>query len=422
MKFVYFKYRAGRSIGLLSVLLLFILAGAASAQYSYQRTQITPALPLAQPSYSEPNYNLRLGPMDFSVSVGVSGEWNDNIDLAPSGQELEDFIIRPFANVDGIWRLSDLNTLRLSVGLSYNYYLDNSQYDSESVIITPNTALSLVFFVGDVKVTLSDSFSYQEEPYSLPTISNQATFRRYENQAGIQLDYAATEELTLTAGYTHYNLWTNEEEFASLESSTDTFYLRPSYSVSPSIQVGLNASASYANYTESSRGNSQNYLFGPYVDFALSEYTSVNLAGGWQRNEFDNQLAAEDSTSSDSFYFRGTISNELNEYYSHYLTVSNFVEPGFDSNYYTSFRIIYGMDWRISPYFSLRPEIFYENYGSSAANGEEGERYGFDIGFGYRLTPSISVSAAYRYLAKDGNLPLSDYEQNSVRMSLVYEF
>lgn len=402
--------------------LALILLSPMRAQEVYQRSQIVPEAPVYDSFNDEPDYNLRLGPFDIAFALGVSGEWNDNINLAPDNEKLDDFIIRPFLQTDAVWRLSELNTLRLSLGLSYNYYLNNSEFNSDSVIVSPTSAIAFSFFVGDFRITLSDSFSYQEDPLTLPTISNSATYRRFENQAGIQVDYNLNEQVILTAGYTHYNLWALDDEYKSLESAVDTVYFRPSIEVSPGVTVGLNTSASFTQYEEEARGDSQNYLVGPFIDFTLTEYTQVRLEAGWQHSEFDGSLVNGDQDSLDSIYFRGEITNELNEAFSHRLAFSYFAQPDFESNYIDLFRIDYGFDWKLTPYFSLRPVFFYENFESSAEGGDSGDRYGFQIGFGYRITPSVSLAANYRFLLKDSNLPDSDYKQNAVTVTASYEF
>ncbi len=405
-------------------LALSLLTGgdALRAQDVYERSQIVPEVPVYDSFNDEPDYNLRLGPFDVAFAVGLTGEWNDNVNLAPDDEKLDDFILRPFLQTDAVWRLSELNTLRLSLGLSYNYYLNNSEFSSDSVIITPTSAVAFSFFVGDFRITLSNAFSYQEDPLGLPTVSNSATYRRFENQAGIQLDYNLNEQVILTAGYTHYNLWVLDDEFKSLESAVDTVYFRPSIEVSPGVNVGLNTSASFTQFDDEARGDSQNYLVGPFLDYMLTEHTQIYLEVGWQHSEFDGSLAANDNDSLDSCYMRGEISNELNEAFSHRLALSYFAQPDFESNYIDLLRVDYGFDWKLTPYFSLRPVFFYERFESSAQGGEDGNRYGFQIGFGYRITPSVSLAANYRLLLKDSNLPKRDYTQNAVTLTLSYEF
>lgn len=398
------------------------LSASLSAQNIYERSLIVPERPVYDAFADEPDYNVRVGPFDIGFTVGVAAEYNDNITLAPDERKESDIIIRPFAEMDAVWRLSELNTLRFSLGASYNKYLDNSQYDTDGVIISPTSALAFRFYVGDFRITMSNAFSYQEDPYDLPTVSNIARYRRYENQAGIQIDYNATQEIILTAGYTHYNLWTVDEEFDSLESATDTVYFRPSVEISPAVAVGLNASASWTTFEDEDRGDSTNYLVGPFLDLRLTEYTTARVEVGWQQANFDSPLSDGDGTSADTIYFRGEISNQLNESFSQRLAFSHFIESGFETNFYETYRVDYAIDWNFIQNVTLRPAVFYEHFDSSGEGGEQGNRYGFSIGLGYRLTPSVVLGASYRFLLKDSNLPLSDYKQNVFTLSVAYEF
>ena len=85
-----------------------------------------------------------------------------------------DFIFRPSVNLDAVWNLTELNTLRFSLGLSYAKYFNHSQFDTRGVLLSPNSELAISVHVGNnVFVTLRDRFSYQEDPYDIPTISNQ---------------------------------------------------------------------------------------------------------------------------------------------------------------------------------------------------------------------------------------------------------
>ena len=44
-----------------------------------------------------------------------------------------------------------------------------------------------------MKFTVRDRFSYQEDYYDIPDISNVADYSRYENQAGIEADWAINQ-------------------------------------------------------------------------------------------------------------------------------------------------------------------------------------------------------------------------------------
>src|SRR4051812_3397782 len=157
--------------------------------------------------------NIAIGPVRLSLAAGVGVEFNDNITLSDHHRE-SDIIIRPLASLDAIWRVSDMNTLRLSLGLTYAKYLDHSEFDSDGVIISPTSELEFTFKLGEVKFTLRDRFSYQEDPYDIPQLTGVAQYGRYENQIGIKAEYDFNDRARIEAGYDHYNLWTKQNEFS----------------------------------------------------------------------------------------------------------------------------------------------------------------------------------------------------------------
>src|SRR5215218_10304873 len=157
------------------------------SEYTYQDQRPSGLRPLLseqeltmQERYEqEDRYNFALGPFRFGIAAGLGLEFNDNITLADDDR-ISDFILRPIVALEGRWNLSELNTLRLSIGASYAKYFEHSEFDSDGVLLSPNSELSLTFFVGSVKFTVRDRFSYQEEAYDQPVLSNTALYRRYE--------------------------------------------------------------------------------------------------------------------------------------------------------------------------------------------------------------------------------------------------
>lgn len=374
----------------------------------------------------EDRYNMALGPIHFNLAAGVGVEFNDNIALSPSGSEESDIIIRPSITMDATWRLSELNTLRFSLGVSYAKYLQNSEFDTRGVIVSPSSELALSFFVGNVRITVRDRFSYQEDPYDLPVLNNTAVYRRLENDAGLQFDWAMNDMVTFTAGYSHYNLWTFDRDFESLERSTDTVYLRPSVQVGPGIRVGVNASASYVDFKEDIQNDGQTYFVGPFVEASITESTKVYLEAGWQQFNFDDSGTIQDSEDSSNFYVRGEIVNRLSEAFSHRLGLSKTTEVGFGSNFYDLWHVEYAANWKLTPDLIVTPTAFYEYYetsdGDGTFRGEEAQRFGAGLGLRYILTPSVTLGLDYRFLVKDSNLDSASYKQNLVLLSVYYNF
>ncbi len=410
-----------------ALLVLCLSAGIsrpAKAQFDYFRSlgsprQTSQVMPL-QPEEEE-KYNLMIGPVRFSAAVGVGLEWNDNITLSDNDRK-SDFIFRPSLNIDANWQISSLNTLRFSIGASYAKYFKHSEFDSRSLLLSPNTEIAFTVHVGEVAITIRDRFSYQEDPFDLPVLSGVANYRRFENLAGIQADWSATESIRLTAGYNHYNFWSLDDAFNQLDRSIDTVYVRPSIQVSPPVNVGVNASASWVKYSENVQNDGMSYMVGPFTTIQFSDSLSLYVEVGYQQFDFDDNGSIFDSEDSSTWYTRSILNHRLNDYFAHRLAFSKTTEVGFNTNFYELYHAEYAADWKLTPSFSVDPTAFYEYYETSGGESEKAHRWGAALGLRYVLTPSITMGADYRYILKDSNVANADYYQNLVLLSLYYNF
>lgn len=370
----------------------------------------------------EEKYNFAIGAVRFSVAAGLGVEFNDNITLADD-DKIEDIAFRPSLTLDAVWRLSEMNTLRFSLGASYAKYLDHSEFDSQSVLLSPSSALALTIRVGEVDITVRDRFSYQEDPFSLPTLTtDSAVYRRFENSIGLEASWDINDKINLTTGYDHYNLWTLDDEFEQLQRSIDTIYVRPSYDVGPAVTVGLNASASYVDFSEDIQNDGQTYLLGPFVEVAFSEATRAYLEVGYQRFTFDNNGVISDSEDADGIYVKASLENQLTENFNQRLSFTKTAEVGFGTNYYDLYHSEYSANWTLNESFTLFPSLFYEYFETSGDFGEEAHRFGAALGLRYIFTPSITLGLDYRFVTKRSDFPGADYNQNLVLLSLYYNF
>lgn len=419
------------------------------SEYSYEEASPSGLEPLdpQEPTEENEHYNFAIGPLRFALAAGLGIEWNDNITLSDENRQ-SDLIIRPSLNLEATWRVSDLNTLRFSLGASYAKYLDHSEYDTRGILLSPTSELALTFFLGEVKFTVRDRFSYQEDPYDVPVISDVAQYRRWENQAGIQADWQVNDKLAVTAGYDHYNLW-SVDDFEDQDRAVDTVFIRPSYALTPSLSVGINATYSFITFESSDRDKGHNVLVGPFAKYQLSEHTNFYLEAGLQRATFDGEATVDqdvldayfdefvdedisreavrdslrdDDNETSSYYVRFEINNEPTEFFKHRLSGSKTAEVGFFSNYYDLYHVEYNADWKIRENTSFDPTLFYEYYETSGNIGEKAHRWGAALGLRHNLTNSVTLGLDYRFLLKDSNLASSDYRQNLVFLSVYYKF
>jgi opacity protein-like surface antigen len=386
-------------------------------------------------------YNFAIGPMRFSLAAGVGLEFNDNLYLSDNDRE-SGFAIRPLAEIDGVWRLTDLNTLRFNIGVSYAKYFDHPDLDTDGVLISPNSEISLTFYVSTLKFTIRQRVSYQEDTYDTPAVDNVPTYGRWEYQGGLEMDWQINQQVGLIAGYEHYNLWARGE-FDDQDRGIDSVYLRPGYQVSPALKVGLNTSYSYINFQSSDRADGDNVMVGPFLQYQLSQYTNFYLEAGYQDLNFDGTSNFTDETldqfglsdddaqavgqvldneSSSSWYMKFEIQNRPSDSFQHRISGSKTAEIGFDSDYYDLYHIGYDAEWQINEKWDLGPSIFYEYYESSGSNAEKASRYGASVGIRTHLSDSITIGLDYRFLLKNSNLPDADYYQNVGLLSVYYKF
>lgn len=386
----------------------------------------TPGLP--QTPTGDDKYNMAIGPVHLGLAAGVGIGYNDNINLAPSnGNKASGWFFAPSVTLDASYRLSEMNTLHFSLGASYLNYPNNSEFDTRGILLSPNSELAFTFFVGHVGITVRDRFSYQDDPFVSPTLTTTSgnNYGRFENLAGIQADWAVNEYFNLSGGFDHYNLWTFDNTYNSLARSINTVYIKPSYQITPSIAVGLDASAAFVTFQENVQNDGNSYLVGPFINATVSENTNVYAEVGYQDFTFKHNGTINDQSDSSSWYARVSIANRLSEAFSQRLTFSKLAEAGYGTNFYDLYNLEYAADWKIMQNLTLDPSLFYQHYQTSTPDfqtRETGNRYGAAIGLRYVLTASLTLGLDYRYIYNNANQANQDYRQNLILFSVFYNF
>jgi hypothetical protein len=408
------------------------------SEFTYREGVATglPPTPMEE-AQRENQYNFAIGPIRFAVAAGMGLEWNDNITLSENHRE-SDFILRPGLDIDATWRMTELNTLRFAMGIGYAKYFEHSEFDTDGLLLSPNSEVELKFELGVFKFVVRDRLSYQEEPSDIPPLSNVAAYRRYENQIGLTVSWEANQFLTMTAGYDHYNLWTVDDEFSAEERAVDTFFFRPTSKLAPTVTVGLNVAYSFIRFDTDAREDGSALLVGPLVEWQISDATRVYAEAGLQRltfegeSKFDNSFFAHldpeeralfrDDDDSTSAYFRFQIANRPSDVFEQNLSASKTAEIGFGSNFYDLYQIEYNATYKGIRNTELGPTIFYQYYETSGDLNEEASRVGLMLGVRHHLTNALTLGLDYRFFWKDSNVEGMSYYQNLVFVSVHYKF
>src|SRR5436190_9700134 len=261
-------------------------------------------------------YNLEVGPIKFRFSATMGIEYNDNVNLAEDGsftfpsptgpitvrtQSQEDIILRPMINLTALWPITQLNSLRFDIGIGHSFYLDHSNYDTDSILISPGSQLAFDIFVGDFRINLHDRFSLQQDPVDEVALSNVADYGRFENLAGIAVLWDLNQAV-VTLGYDHYNFIATNSVLDYLDRAAEIFSGTIGFTPTASMTVGLEGSVVDTYYDQHVLNDSLTYSVGLFLETQVTNYLRIRVAGGYQNIDFDNTGVVNDAHDLDDYY------------------------------------------------------------------------------------------------------------------------
>jgi hypothetical protein len=397
-------------------------------------------------------YNLQLGPMRLRFSATLGVEYNDNVNLAEDAtatfpsllgpivvttEQQSDWIIRPQVNVNLLWPITQLNTLRLDVGIGYAFYMDHSDYDTNSILINPGSQLSFDIFVGDFRINLHDRFSVEQDPVAEASLSNVADYGRFQNTAGVSVLWDLNAAVA-TIGYDHYNFISTTDTFDYLDRNADMVNASIAFTPSSTMSIGLEGAFVDTYFDQNVMNDSQTYSVGAFFETQVSANVKFRIAGGYQNIDFDNTGLINDVHDLEDYYANALLSHRVNSVLTHSLSAGHESQLGVNSNFVTLNYIRHTANWNILYHTLLSTELFYEDADDSGGNpfiapvpgvplinpfvAEHLHRYGGALTLGYQLTQHVTLGLRYQYTKKDSDQLLRDYSQNRVSLDGTYSF
>jgi hypothetical protein len=384
------------------------LAGEAAAEERHQSIEQIP-------------YNLLAGPVRFRFSVTTGVEYNDNINLAETNKQ-SDVIIRPQFNIDALWPVTQLNTLKLDLGLGYSFYLDHPNTDTNSVLISPGSQLAFDIFVQDFRINIHDRFSLQQDPVAELQLSNVVDYGRFENTAGVSVLWDLNKAV-LTFGYDQYNYISTTSTFSYLDRNAEELTFSAYFALSSTTGAGLETSAVYNYYDQNVLNNSFSYSVVPFIETQLTNYLKLRASVGYQFLNFDSGGVISDTSDGSDYYANILLSHRINAAITETLAAGHETQLGVNSNFVSLNYVRHTATWNIINHVLLATELFFEDGDDSGGLlSEHIQRYGGAVTLGYQLTPHITLGLRYQYTQKQSDQPGRDYKQNRVSIDGTYSF
>ena len=443
-----------RRLGLAVLVPLLCAAGISRAQDAIRPSLAGEAAAEARrQSIDKIPYNLQLGPIKFRFSATMGIEYNDNINLAedssafflsPTGPILittkpqSDVILRPQVNINALWPITQLNTLRLDLGVGYAIYLDHSNYNTNGVLLNPGSQIAFDIFVSDFRINIHDRFSLEQDPVAEVALSNVADYGRFQNTAGISVLWDLNQAV-VTLGYDHYTFISTTTAFDYLDRNAEIFSGSIGFTPTSTITVGVEGSFVDTYYDQNVLNDSRNYSAGAFLETQLTSYLKLRVAGGYQNIHFDSGGLVNDMHNLSDYYANALLSHRINAVLTQNLSVGHETQLGVNSNYVKLNYVRHTTTWNIFLHTLFSTELFYEDADDSGGSGilfapipgvpninpfvaEHIHRYGGAVTLGYQLTPHVTLGLRYQYTQKDSDQPLRDYRQNRVALDGTYSF
>src|SRR5436853_1730173 len=241
-------------------------------------------------------YNLLLGPVRFRVGASVGVEYNDNVNYSDDGTFVipnptgpgtitisaspqDDVIVTPNLTLDMIWPITQLNTLRLDLGIGYSFYLDHSNYNTDNILIAPKSQLAFDIFVGDFRINIHDRMQLQQDPIQEGALSNVQDYGRFENTAGVSVLWDLNKIL-LQIGYDHYNFVSTTSAFDYLDRNSEMLQGSAAFIINPTLTVGAEGNAVFTRFDQNILNDNEDYSLGGFVEVVLTNNLKVRAAGG----------------------------------------------------------------------------------------------------------------------------------------------
>ncbi len=384
------------------------------------------------------DYNMKAGPVLLNFTASLEGDYIDNIGLTNTGT-LSDFEITPEVGINAQWPITESNTLSLSTSIGYTKYLIHPQFDTDHILVAPDSTLSFDIYTGDFKINLHDSFSYQQDPVEESALSDIVNFDRFENIAGINVLWDLNKVI-LDLAYDHINFVSTglQTYTGSLNFSADQVSASAELRVSSTLTGGVEAAASRRTYDDFS-GDYDQLSAGPFVRLQITDHIKMQASGGWEyidsppNNSINSSIVngsngtlgpSGGAGSQSSYYFNVTLDHEVNKYFLQRLSIGHELELGLLAEESEVSYVNYSASWHVNTHLNIAFTLGYQDV---QEDGGLIDASSFDfltagIQANFPVTKSISGSLIYQYSDKMADNSDQSYSQNRVGLLLTYHF
>jgi len=374
------------------------------------------------------DYNIHLGPVRFQTQARLGVAYTDNVLLSGVNKK-DDFIINPELDLAALLPVGQFNSLKLSLGLSYEWFAKNHSLNSDVPLVNPDSELAFYLFVGDFRIKLHEKFSYQQtlvfdeqagDQIRLFNFNDVGRFDRLDNFAGPTIDWDLNKVI-LTLSYDHENFISTTERFKYLDRSSEWFALTANYLLGDRTKAGLEGLGGYHSYdTETILNNSWRGRFGPFAEARLPKGLILRAGAGYDMARFDS--VAGPGNDYDNWYAYGKLTQET-KWFTHSLGAGHETLLGDNANNLRTTYVRYSISTDVVKNTDIEGHLsanISREFGGTFE--EKFVHYLAGCRVGYQFHKYWRADIGYELFYKDSEFSDRTFHRNRVSLDLAFKF
>lgn len=368
-----------------------------------------------------------------TVKGSFEAEFNDNINYSNSNRA-SDIILRPGLVLGINYKLTQINTIALQVGVSYEQYLFHPDLSSYTNFASVSPDSQLAFTIkpsSSVSLTVYDSFNYSVQPSDALSsdprtgqiLTRVKAFGRFMNQIGLKGDWQAGPETTFYGGVYRYDVLPQSSDYDFLRrwQYTGSVGVRQTWGA---YTFNLDGSYTMNYYKIPLENDSTSWYIAPTVTW-VSEKLTLKGTVGFTGYDFKQTGTNGDSSQPSTYVGELSAIFPLSATVSNTITVSRSSNFGYVSNTISVDRISYKIEHTDFLFKNMVGSVlaYYERGRDSGGNSPERyEKFVISPQLDYNVSKRLTIYGSYEFADKFSNFSVRNYLRNRFIIGLRYDF
>ena len=378
-------------------------------------------------SLTNEDYNIRVGDVRFQAQARLGAAYSDNVFLSGINRK-DDYIVNPEVDLAALLPVGQFNSLRLSLGVSYEWFTKNHSLNGDVPLVSPDSELAFYLFVKDFRIKLHEKFSYQQtldinqeegDQVRLFNFNDVGRFDRLDNFAGPTIDWDLNKVI-LTLSYDHENFISTTERFKYLDRASEWLALTANYLLGDRTKAGLEGQGSFHNYDrETIMNDNWRGRGGPFMEVRLPKGLIARAGGGYEMARFDSAGSESDY---DHWYAYGKLSQET-KWFTHSVGAGHETLLGDNANNLRDTYVRYAITTDVVKNTELEGNLS-ANFSREFGGGFEEKFIYYVAGcrIGYQFHKYWRADIGYEFLYKDSEFSDRLFHRNRVSLDLTFKF